>query len=187
MLLLVSVLGLALPAVSYADTVFNFDGVLTDGGTVHGTITMNLTAGKVTAANFTVVDGSSYLFNTVSDPGGTGNFPTSENIFTTFVTSEFVLNLPVSTKVGYSGGNVCSDSVICIDIPAPGQGTSTGRNRPSAFEDLKSGASVIDLASGTMDLASGTMVTPEPSSFLFLETGMLSAAAMLRRKLIARS
>jgi hypothetical protein len=161
----------------HADTfsTFNIDGTLSGGGSFSGTVLLDSTTGLFTGADFTVLSiGGPYNF--VSAPAGQNVISTD-----TFVTFRqtggldlFALNLPEASLIGYMGGTLCS-----LDQPCLGPSGLIYVSSPYGLD----GSGPVAIA-GTLTLASPTAVTPEPSSFVLLCTGVLGLAGATRRRFL---
>jgi hypothetical protein len=100
-----------------AETItFSLSGTMADGGVLSGTMAVDNVAGMVTAANFTVGAPDSDTFTVVGVEG-----VNSLGVWAIEVTTvanpgsfpKFVIFLPTDTLVGYEGGPLCSNSVLC--------------------------------------------------------------------------
>ena len=171
--------GLALAAVAlagsfgmaHADTLntFNLSAVLTTGS-ASGTVTLDETTGKFTAANITVMaSGASAVFTgaPIAQTTATG---LSSNVFATSTLPliSFDLALPIASLIGYSGGSLCTITASCAT-------DATG-------VQLVNAADLTDATSGTLTLVPATGVTPEPSSLLLLATGVFVLGGIMKRR-----
>ena len=143
---------------AHADTTTVFDLNSTfsgaDGtGTLIGTLTVDTTLGTLLAADLTA---SGFLFG-----NGAVTLTSSNDL-------QVQLLLPGNNLVGYTGSPICSISFLPASC-ADGVSLVTAVN-----ENLTS-----DAVLGTLEPAT---VTPEPSAFALLGTGLLGTAGLLRKK-----
>ena len=67
---------------AHADTIFNVTGTFNDGATLSGTITINTTAGMVTALDLTTTEtGAMGPYTGIGGQGGTGTAPNYYYVF----------------------------------------------------------------------------------------------------------
>ena len=123
--------------------VFAAYGTFADGASLSGTVTIDTTAGQITAANLQVGTPDSAAFTVVSEDQGTNIFGLwLATIYTAGNPRSFpyiAFFFPASTLVGYAGGPICSNS-------------SCGGAFPSALAPLGGGDDVY-LQSGTLSIA----------------------------------
>jgi mannose-6-phosphate isomerase-like protein (cupin superfamily) len=159
---------LILPLPLIADTVTTFtlnDVTFADGATATGTITIDVTTGVPTGVDMVYSDGA-VTDDFIAAPSYFSNGPYST--INSFDPANEYLNfsLPVSTLVGYTGGNICSDEPIC----------AIG----SAFVDFRV---INSLETGSLDAPSeSTPAVPEPSTLALLGTGILGLAGAAHRR-----
>ena len=154
-----------------ADTIkiYNLDATL-QYGTVSGTVTLDETTGRFTAANLTAAYGLTSSNFTAAPASFVQNSTYDVTTFNgSLLGSTFVLDLPVASLVNYAGGAVCSTSAFCTGS------VSSAFNLPLAGSDY--------VTSGSLDLSTATTVTPEPSSLLLLGTGVFAVMVFVRRRI----
>jgi hypothetical protein len=142
---------LATSLIAHADTLstFNLNATTVSGGSAIGTVTLDATIGLFTSADITVMtQGGQFLFNgvPVASPGyGT--------VWKDTLNNQFILSLPVSSLIGYTGGELCSVLLRC--------GNSMF-SLPSLFFANMTGPLNSDFVeAGTLTLASSAP-TPSP-------------------------
>lgn len=160
---------LAIPIVTHADTVtnFNISGIL-QGGSLSGTLPIDITTGRFQTPNFTVsLNGTGYLFNSLYGQG-----MTLQNTFGVFMDAGgdfFQIALDLTSLMGYGGSSLCALSTPCSFPPGDTAGL------PSLFQFGPRGPLVF-VQSGALT------VTPEPSAFLLVGSGLIGIAGAVRRK-----
>ena len=168
---------------AFADsfTTFNINGTFTDGTTLSGTVTIDTTAGHITAANIWYSgDGQWY---TSLGSQGPYDVPPTPVAYTAFIGlagsySEFGLSFTgtsaLDSLVGYTGGNLCSQASPCSIPGESGNGVS----------DWFNGTRTVLLQSGSMTASAATGASvPEPSSLLLFVGGLGAAAGMCRQRM----
>jgi hypothetical protein len=127
---------LATSLIAHADTLSTFDlnATTVSGGSASGTVNLEATILLFTSADITVLtQGGQFLFNGVplASPGyGT--------VWKDTLNNQFILSLPVSSLIGYTGGELCSVLLHCgnsmVSLPSaffasmPGPSSSVRRN-----------------------------------------------------------
>ena len=165
---------LATSLIAHADTLstFNLNATTVSGGSASGNVILDATTGAFTSADITVMtQGSQFLFNgaPVANPGyGT--------VWKDTLNNQFILSLPVSSLIGYTGGELCSVVLHCGNFMV---------SLPSQFFASMTGPLNSDFVeAGTLNLAS-PVPTPEPSSLTLLAAGLLGALHLTRRRRLA--
>ena len=138
------------------------------GSSVSGTVTLASTIGVITAEDLTyaTTDDGTFYFDQVNpvqgqstQGGGTFTYAYFQDAT---AASYFELNTP--TLIGYAGGDLCTIAATC-----PG---------PNASNIFEPNGNTPNYLSGSITAT----VTPEPSSFALLGTGMLGLAGVVRKR-----
>ena len=125
---------------AHADTIFNVTGTFNDGATLSGTITINTTAGMVTALDLTTTEtGAMGPYTGIGGQGGTGTAPNYYYVFTNMSGYSLDLYFPVSTLVGYAGSSLCGLAAPC-DYDTTGELSSSLTSGQQFIDGLQSGA-----------------------------------------------
>jgi hypothetical protein len=168
--LLLTVVFLCFGMSAYADqmTVFQVAGTFTDGTTFSGNLTVDTTAGTITAADIWYSgDGQSY---TIVGPQGAYDVPPTPVAYTAFIeapgsSSMFGFAIEGSSAldslVGFTGGSLCSQSSPCY-IPA---------ESGNEYSDWNGASRTVLLQSG--DVVAATTAVPEPGSLLLLGASLI--------------
>ncbi len=161
---------------------FHLSGTFADDSTVSGTLAIDVTDGKITAANL-FYDGQTY--NVIQSQGpffgltssGQTPIPVDYGFYLGSSSStlpQLGLSMPgtsaVDSLIGYEGGSLCSLNAEC----GPDQ---EGNFWLSAFETVNE--SYVLLESGQL------VATPEPSTVILFGTALLGLVPF-RRKLFGR-
>jgi hypothetical protein len=154
-------LGLLVPALR-ADQITTFiaTGVLTDGASLSGNVVIDTTVGTVLSANLSVgsplsITGATFF--SLFSGQGSGSY----TIWTvgTAILPDVILDVPVTTLVGYAGGNICLFS-------CDGLGSDSSVAQSSSYAGFTSGS---------------LTPTPEPTSVVLVASAMLGLLALRRR------
>lgn len=111
------VAGLVLSTSAHADT-FPITSTLSSG-TLLGSITIDVVTGVATAGDFTILsNGATFVFSgtdvTYSAPDSVDTYFAS--FLDTTANDSFSLVLPTASRVGYTGGPICSLSALCSPL-----------------------------------------------------------------------
>lgn len=151
-------------SIALADTTFDASGVTANGSTLSGTVVINTTTGTLVSIDFTMTGTFSFTATTVSGEPGAGP-ATGAYVVEASTNSNLpyvALDLPVTTLVGYTGGDFCLNPNTCNGGTVAGSLAETVADNRSYF------------TSGGL-----TAEAPEPASFLLLGIG---AALLLARR-----
>lgn len=155
-LLSLAALTVAAPA-SFAAPILFFANGTTPGSTLSGTVTIDTATGIVQSLNLTMSGLLSYTVSTVGGQGNQISVGTSPYyILGNGGGNNVLLQLPVTTLVGYTGGVICTTAAPCSGVTSTANGTS--------------------FTSGSLATA-----TPEPTG-VALVGGLLVGLASLRRR-----
>lgn len=159
--------------VSHADTIHTFAlNATLQSGTATGNVTLDATTGKFTGSAIALL----YLATTYNFAGApTASASQPSYIRTSFASvtpgGYFVLDLPVASLVGYTGGALCTFNAACA-----GAVSGVGVLSSVGLDAVTSGS----LALQSSPASPAPSVTPEPSSLLLLASGVLGLGVMLR-------
>jgi hypothetical protein len=165
---------LATTLIAHADTLSTFDlnAITVSGGSASGTVILDATTGQFTLADITVMtQGGQFLFNGLPVASQLSSFATT-TYWQDSLNNQFYLRLPVSSLLGYTGGELCSALLHC--------GNSMFSLPSEFFANMTGPLSTDVVEAGALTLASSAP-TPEPSSIALLTTGLLGAVHLIRR------
>jgi len=158
-----------------ADTIETFaaSGTFTDGSILGGTLTFDLTTGRITGSDVTTTGASTFEFVNIINQSNTqvpGDYNAGDR--NAFSTEDFNFDLfdPAQTPLyGYGGGSICSNTAPCIN------------NRSSALFNLTTNSVGAFLVSGSLT------PVPEPASLTLFVTGLLGLCIMACRQKAKRA
>ena len=178
---------------AHADTVttFSFFGeyhASCHTGYAQGQVTINTTTGTLESIDleqpwvngyYESTDPVVWKFGYPVGPAGGEFFTIWEQWGSGETFTEYGLVLNTSTLVGYTGGDLCSLSVVCIP---PGYDDSARFFTNVLYPQKSNQPFYFDFAELTPYSTVETSPTPEPSSLALLGTGVLGVMGVIRRR-----
>jgi len=188
----------AFDAASSGLTTITFDGIAPAGGFVDEGTSFSIGGASFSSTNYINLNGAAYYPDTYPGSG----LPTYNSggylLPTIDATTELTISFAPSTAVSIDTGGLFGPASVPITLSdgftttltAPDSITGTGALDFIGFTSSTPITSItIDWPGypnfGALDNVSyGTAVTPEPSTFVFLGTGLLGLAGVARRKFL---
>lgn len=157
---------------AHADTVFNVSAYTGQTQTLSGTLTLDASSTSFDAATLTYNGlAGSFTFDQFLQQGPL-NGQYEVTLTDTAVDAQLYLLVPGASLNGYQGSQICT---YIDDV----HGTCGFGAGPQRFSGVSAPGHVLYFTAGTVSPPS---VTPEPSSFVLLGTGLLGAAGVVRRR-----
>jgi hypothetical protein len=149
---------------TYATT-FQAQGVFADGATLDGVLTIDTNSGSVVSSGLTI-SGVGTFSTLISQANFGAPLFYSVVVDNTVSSEEFSFGLLANTLVGYSGGNLCSNT--------------TGNCFASVYYPIPDRLRQVSLLSGSLLEPSG--LAPEPAGLSFCATGFVIGALIFNRR-----
>ena len=178
-LLLTAVSCAMLPAVAYADTVFNLNGS-GNGGSLTGTVSINEATGEVDSGTPVLTVGTTvYSFDATPIQYLAHGSAFTYAVFEDAAMDNLYVYFQATDLVGYTGGGLCSTSAPCY-FGGNNEAITNFHPGPVTFPDVN-----YNLGTGSATEVIPVAATPEPSSLLLLGTALGPLAVWARRRVRA--
>lgn len=177
-LLLLSAISLPVPALADSFTLYALNGTLQRGGTLSGTF--RVYQGGFLDANLTLTEqGVAYQFGSVrAAPVNPILDVFLEDAAVNKDPDLLILDFPITTLAGYTGGPLCSLTFACL----PQTGNAVGEQSSIILKFGYSDSPTFTSFSDTFTTLSASHVTPEPEALGLVGLALAAAAGAMQRR-----